>query len=49
MCGCGCGVGESRGFLTKKERLDMLKTYKESLENEAKGVEESIKELEKSK
>jgi hypothetical protein len=38
-----------RNFLTKEERVEILKQYKESLENEAKGVSERIKELEKSK
>lgn len=46
--GCGCGfVG--RGFLTKEERVEMLKEYKENLDQEAKAVAERIKELEKSK
>ena len=36
-----------RGFFTKEERIEMLKEYKESLENETKGVSERIKELEK--
>lgn len=40
MDGC-CG----RSFLTKEEKLEMLEEYKQSLENEAKGVEERIKEL----
>ncbi|MDE1871000.1 MAG: DUF5320 domain-containing protein [Candidatus Micrarchaeota archaeon] len=43
---CGYGYG-FRGFLTKEERIELLKEYKESLENEAKGVSERIKELEK--
>ena len=42
----GCGYG-MRNFLTKEERIDILKQYKESLENEAKGVAEKIKELQK--
>ena len=43
---CGpCGSG--RSFLTKDEKIEMLKEYKEELEKEAKGVGESIKELEK--
>ncbi len=47
-CGCGYGYGyEIRNFLTKGERLEILKQYKESLEQEAKGVAERIKELEK--
>lgn len=45
-CGCGGGWGYGgRNFLTKEERLAMLKEYKEDLEKEVKGVEERIKEL----
>ncbi|MFH1448037.1 MAG: hypothetical protein ABIG39_04180 [Candidatus Micrarchaeota archaeon] len=44
-CGSGCGTG--RSFLTKEEKIGMLKEYQESLENEAKGVAERIKELKK--
>ncbi len=43
---CGCGHG-MRNFLTKEERIQILKEYKESLESEAKGVAERIKDLEK--
>ena len=43
--GC-CGSG-NRSFLTREEKLEMLKDYKETLEREAKGVMERIKELEK--
>lgn len=44
--GCwGAGGYGTRSFLTKEERLDMLKEYKEELEKEVKGVEERIKEL----
>ena len=43
MQGC-CG---SRSFFTKEEKLEMLKEYKESLEKEAKGVAERIKQLQK--
>jgi hypothetical protein len=46
--GYGCGGGWSyggRSFLTKEERLSLLKEYKEDLEKEVKGVEERIKEL----
>jgi hypothetical protein len=46
--GCGGGGGWShsgRSFLTKEEKLTMLKEYKEDLEKEVKGVEERIKEL----
>ena len=45
----GCGGGGwgygARSFLTKEEKLAMLKEYKEDLEKEVKGVEERIKEL----
>ncbi|MBX4196402.1 DUF5320 domain-containing protein [Candidatus Pacearchaeota archaeon] len=35
-----------RQFLTKDEKLEMLREYKEALDNETKGVSERIKELE---
>ena len=41
MC---CGT---RGFLTRAEKIEMLKEYKENLEKEAQGVSERIKELQK--
>jgi len=44
---CGNYSEAPRSFLTKEEKIEMLKEYKESLEKEAKGVEERIKELEK--
>ena len=44
--GYGYGV---RSFLTKEEKLAMLKEYKEDLEKEVEGVEERIKELSSSK
>ena len=40
--GWGYGV---RTFLTKEEKLAMLKEYKEDLEKEVQGIEERIKEL----
>lgn len=43
--GYGCYVG--RNFLTREEKLEMLREYHDSLTHEAKGVEERIKELEK--
>lgn len=43
-CGNGCC---GRNFYTKEERIKFLKDYKTSLESEAKGVGERIKELEK--
>lgn len=48
MCGIEqCGPGGLRSFLTKDEKIELLKEYKEVLEKEAKGVGERIKELEK--
>jgi hypothetical protein len=44
--GCGGHGGYGvRSFLTKEEKLAMLKEYKEDLEKEVQGVEERIKEL----
>ena len=43
-CGGHWGYG-ARSFLTKEEKLAMLKEYKEDLEKEVQGVEERIKEL----
>ena len=42
MGGCGCG---GRRFLSKKERIEMLEEYSESLKCELEGVEEELKEL----
>jgi len=44
---CGTYSDSTRSFLTKEEKIEMLREYKETLEKEAKGVEERIKELEK--
>ena len=43
-CGGHWGYGV-RSFLTKEEKLDLLKEYKEDLQKEVEGVEERIKEL----
>ena len=43
MCGC-C---TTRRFLTREEKIEYLKEYKEGLEKEAQGAGERIKELEK--
>ncbi len=45
-CDCGGSGYGLRNFLTKEEKLEILKEYKESLENEIKGVGERIKQLE---
>ncbi len=46
---CNCGEYEygMRRFLTKEEKIEMLQEYKKYLEEEAKGVEERIKDLKK--
>ena len=46
-CGYGSGWGRvSKSFLTKEEKVSMLKEYKEDLEKEVQGIIERIKELE---
>lgn len=45
--GYGCCGGETRSFLTKDEKIEMLEEYKKSLEKEAQGVAERIRELKK--
>ena len=49
MQGSCCEIYPSSGrsFLTREEKIEMLKEYKESLEQEAKGVAEKISYLEK--
>ncbi len=42
-----CSSYGQRSFLTNEEKIEMLKEYKESLEQEAQGVSERIVELEK--
>ena len=44
---CDCGSRGMRNFLTKEEKIEILKEYKDNLEKEAKGVAERIKQLEK--
>ena len=48
-CGCGSGrgidVGRVRSFLTREEKVSMLKS-KDDLEKEVQGVTERIKALE---
>jgi hypothetical protein len=43
---CGTSSRSARSFLTKEERVALLKEYKNDLEKEAQGVTERIKELE---
>ena len=45
---CGTGFQKARSYLTKEERIAMLKEYKDELEKEGQGVIERIKELEAS-
>ena len=42
---CGCEETYGRSFLTKEEKMDRLKEYKEWLEKEAQGVQETIQKL----
>ena len=44
--GWGAGFGRVRSFLTREEKVSMLKEYKEDLEKEVQGVINRIKELE---
>ena len=46
---CGsysCNDSTVRQFLTKEEKIEMLKEYKESLEREVRDIAERIEELE---
>jgi pyruvate dehydrogenase complex dehydrogenase (E1) component len=43
-CECGPGVF-ARQFITREERLEQLKEYRDQLKQELKGVEEHIQEL----
>jgi len=44
---CGVSVQSARNFLTKEERIALLKEYKDDLDKESQGVSERIKHLEK--
>ena len=46
-CGNGCCGNEGRRFLTTEEKLQRLTEYKQWLENETKGVNETITKLKK--
>lgn len=46
-CGCsGIDVRRARSFLTREEKVSMLKEYKDDLEKEIQGISERIKDLE---
>lgn len=47
-CCSTSNCGGSRNFLTKEEKIEMLKDYQENLELELKGVKEKIEDLKKS-
>jgi hypothetical protein len=48
-CGCyGSGYQRARSFLTKEERIALLKEYQDELDKEMQGVSERIKQLEAS-
>lgn len=38
--------GNPRSFITRAEKIELLKEYKEQLDLESKGVSEKIKQLE---
>lgn len=46
MMYCGCHA-DGRHFLTKEEKIKKLEEYKKWLDDESKGVEETIFELKK--
>ena len=43
---CGLGVDQVRNFLTKEERISLLKEYSDGLEKEVKRINERIRQLE---
>jgi len=43
---CGSNYHNSRSFLTKEEKIDILKKYQKDLQKEIQGMSERIKELE---
>lgn len=43
-CHCSCGHN-GRKFLSRNEKIEMLKEYKKSLQNELEGVEEKLNSL----
>ena len=42
-----CDTNKFRRFLTKEEKIEMLKEYQDLLEKEARGVAEKIAKLKK--
>lgn len=41
-----CCIPEFRHFISKKEKKEMLKEYRDQLKKEIEGLEETIQELE---
>ena len=46
---CGAETDSMRNFLTRDEKISLLKEYKGNLEKEIQGITEKIKELETKK
>ena len=46
---CGVGGDRMRSFLTRDEKISLLKEYKGNLEKEIQGITEKIKDLETKK
>lgn len=46
-CGTQSSCGTQRSFLTKEEKIEMLREYKDALVKETQGVDERIKDLQK--
>ncbi len=44
-CCSGTSCGTARGFLTKEEKIEMLKEYEEQLQKELTGVRERIADI----
>ena len=44
-CTYNASCSPNRGFLTKAEKIDMLKGYQKELEAEVRGITERIAEL----
>lgn len=51
VCFCGCDdvMNFRPRFMTKEQRINRLKQYREDLKNEAKAVEEKIAQIKKEK
>lgn len=48
-CGCSCGGGYRRRFMTRAERIAGLEEYQAELTKELEAVAETIQELKKRK